>query len=217
VWKYRTTHLRQVHVKTCSFLRTLWQKTSPGSTGKARRLNSNRHSGRVPCLRDQSWGARCKAKQRSYYWRFLILRVSYTASPPQTGKQLTSNSTWSCNVCVNQFAENDRKNGRRATGSCTTTIRPHILHILCRGFWLNTASLRFSSRHTHQISHRVTFFYSQGLRKFWKDTDLRERMHQTKFDEDTIRHPERGVRKMFPTVAETLGEVCSCGRLLCWR
>jgi len=31
----------------------------------------------------------------------------------------------------------------------------------------------------------------------------------------TIRHPERGVRKMFPTVAETLGEVCSCGRELC--
>jgi len=22
---------------------------------------------------------------------------------------------------------------------------------------------------------------------------------------------------MFPTVAETLGEVCSCGRELCWR
>jgi len=38
-----------------------------------------------------------------------------------------------------------------------------------------------------------------------------------KFDEDTIRHPERGVRKMFPTVAATLGEVCSCGRELCWR
>jgi len=31
----------------------------------------------------------------------------------------------------------------------------------------------------------------------------------------TFRHPERGVRKMFPTVAETLGEVCSCGRELC--
>ena len=41
--------------------------------------------------------------------------------------------------------------------------------------------------------------------------------NQTKFDEDTIRHPERGVRKMFPTVAETLGEVCSCGVKLCWR
>ena len=36
-----------------------------------------------------------------------------------------------------------------------------------------------------------------------------------KFDEDTIRRPERGVRKMFPTVAETLGELCSCGRELC--
>ena len=36
-----------------------------------------------------------------------------------------------------------------------------------------------------------------------------------KFDEDTIRHPERGALKMFPTVAETLGEVYSCGRELC--
>ena len=41
--------------------------------------------------------------------------------------------------------------------------------------------------------------------------------HETKFNEDTIRHPERGICKMFPTVAETLGEVCSCGGELCWR
>ena len=41
--------------------------------------------------------------------------------------------------------------------------------------------------------------------------------HQTKFDEDTIRHPEREVCKMFPTVAETLGQMCSCGRELFWR
>jgi len=43
------------------------------------------------------------------------------------------------------------------------------------------------------------------------------KLHQTKFDEDAIRHPERGVRKMFPTVAATMGEVCGCGRELCWR
>jgi len=36
-----------------------------------------------------------------------------------------------------------------------------------------------------------------------------------KFDEDTIRHAERRVRKMFPTVAEMLGEVCRCGSELC--
>ena len=176
MWKYRKTHLRQVHVETCRFLRTLWQKTSPGSTGKTRRQNRNRQNGRIPCVRDQRWGARCKPKQRSYYWRYFMLRVSYTASSPPKGKQLTSNSTWSCDVCVNQFAENDRKNGRRATGSYTTTIRPHTLHILCRGFWLDTASLSSSSRHTHQISHYAIFFYSQDLRKFWKDTNLKERM-----------------------------------------
>ena len=68
--------------------------------------------------------------------------------------------------CVNQFAENDRKIGGMATGFCTTTMRKHILHILCSSFWPNTAPLSYSSRHTHQISHRVTFSYSQGLRMF---------------------------------------------------
>jgi len=141
--------------------------TSPGSTGKTRRQNSNRHSGRVPRLRDQRRGARCEAKQRSCYWRFLILRVSYTTSTLPTGKQLTRNSAWrSYDVSVNQFAENDRKNGGMATGSCTTTMRPHTLHTLCSSFSPNTAPLSCSSRHTHQISHRVTFSYSQGLRKF---------------------------------------------------
>jgi len=113
---------------------------SPGSTGTTRRQNSNRHSGRVPRLRDHRRGAGCEAKQRSCYWRFLTLRVSYTTSTLLTGKQLTRNSTWrSCDVCVNQFAENDRKNGEMATGSSTTTMRPHTLHIFCSSFWPNTA------------------------------------------------------------------------------
>ena len=69
---------------------------------------------------------RVEAKQRSCYWRFLILRVSYATSTLPIGKQLTRNSTWRpCDVCVNQFAKNDRKNGGMATGSCTTTVRPH--------------------------------------------------------------------------------------------
>ena len=46
---------------------------------------------------------------------------------------------------------------------------------LVQQFWPNTAPLSCNSRHTHQISHRVTFSYSQGLRKFWKDADLRQR------------------------------------------
>jgi len=84
-----------------------------------------------------------------------------------TGKQLTRNFTWrSCDVCVNYFAENDRKNCGMATGSCTTTMRLQTLDILCSSFWPNMAPLSCSSRHTHQISHCVTFFYSQGLRKF---------------------------------------------------
>ena len=105
------------------------------------------------------------AKQRSCYWRFLIMRISYITSTLPMGKHLTRNSTWrSCNVCVNRFAENDRKNGGMVTGSCTTTMRLHTLHILCSSFWPNTAPLSCSSSHTHQISHRVTFSYSQGLR-----------------------------------------------------
>jgi len=112
-------------------------------------------------------GRQVRSKTKSCYWRFLILRVSYTTSTFPTGKQFTRNSTWrSCDFCVNQFAENDRKNGGMATRSCTMTMHPHTLHILCSSFWPNTTPFSCSSRHTHQISHRVTFSYSQGLRKF---------------------------------------------------
>ena len=62
--------------------------------------------------------------------------------------------------------QKDRKDGGMATGSCTTTMRPHTLHSLCGSFRPNTALLSCSSHHTQQTSHRVTFCYSQGLRKF---------------------------------------------------
>ena len=141
--------------------------TSPGSTSTTQRQNNNCYSGRVPRLRNKRRGARCEAKQRSCYWRFLILRVSYTMSTLPMGKQLKRNSTWrSCDVCMNQFANNDWKNGGMATGSCTTTMCPHTLHILCSSFWSNTALLSCSSHHTHLISHHMTFPYFQGLRKF---------------------------------------------------
>jgi len=169
-------HLHQVHVKTYHFLGTLWHVTSPGSTGMTQRQNSNHHSGRVQRLRDQRRGARCEAKQRSCYWHFLVVRVLYTMSMLLMSKQLTRNSTWrSCDVCVNHFAKNDQKSGGMATGSCTTTMCLHTLHIFCGSFWPNTALLSCSSCHTHQIWQRVTFSYSQGLRKFWKDTNLRQR------------------------------------------
>ena len=69
----------------------------------------------------------------------------------------TRDSGWLCDVCVNQFAENNQKNGGMATGSSTTTMCPHTLHILCSSFWPNMATLSCSSRHTHQNLHRVTF------------------------------------------------------------
>jgi len=65
------------------------------------------------------------------------------------------------------FRRKDRKNGGMSTGSCTTTMRPHPLHILCSSFWPNTAPLSCSSRHTHQISHRVTFLFPR-LKKVLK-------------------------------------------------
>ena len=135
-----------------------------GTTWKQK---SNHHSGGVPRLSNQRRGARCQAKQRLCYWHFLILRVLYAMSTLLTGKQLTRKSTWrSCDVCVYHFTENDRKNGGMATGTCTTTMCPHTLHILCSSFWPNTVPLSCSSRHTHQISHCLTFSYSQGLRKY---------------------------------------------------
>jgi len=109
----RQTIVRDLFGRSCEdvqFLKNTVTVTSPGFTGTTRRQNSNRHSGRVPRLRDQRSGARCEAKQRSCYWRFLILRVTYTMSTLPTGNQLTRNSTWgSCDVCLNQFAEKTGK------------------------------------------------------------------------------------------------------------
>ena len=140
--------------------------TSPGYTGTTRRQNNICHCGRVPRLRDLRRSARCEAKQRTCYWRFFILRVSYTMSTFPTHKQLTKYSTWwSCDVCVKHLAENDRKNGGMTTESCTTTMHLHTLHILRSGFWQNTAPLSCRSRHNYHISHRVTFSYSRGLRE----------------------------------------------------
>ena len=62
----------------------------------------------------------------------------------------------------------DRKNGGMATGSCTTTMRPHTLHIFCSSFWPNTAPLSSSSRHTHQISPLCDFFLFPRLKKVLK-------------------------------------------------
>ena len=153
--------------KDMQFLKNIVTGDESWSMGTTQRQNGNHHSGRVPCLCDQNRGTRCEAKQRSCYWRFLILRVSYITSMLPTGRQLTMNSTWrSYDVCMNQFTKNDRKNGGMATGSFTTTMHQHTLHALCSSFWPDTARLSCSSHHTHHISHHVTFFYSQGLRKF---------------------------------------------------
>jgi len=96
-----------VHVKTHNLLRTLWQVTSLGSTGTTRRQNSKRQSGRVPGLCHKTRGARCEAKQRSCYWRFLIEGIVHHEYAPdgQTRKSMRM----SCDACGKQFAEKTEK------------------------------------------------------------------------------------------------------------
>ena len=116
-------------------------------------------------------------------------------------------SVWLCDVCVNQFAENNRKNGRMVTVSCTTTMCPHTSHLV----------QQFLAKHgTAQLQQPP---YSPDLAPcdFFLFPRLKKVLKGHRFDEATMRHPERGVNKMFPTVAATLGEACSCGRELCWR
>jgi len=69
-------------------------------------------------------------------------------------------------ISVNQFGENDRKiAGWRQGPAPRQCARTHFTS--CAAVFGQTrAPLSCSSRHTHQISHRVTFIYSQGLRKF---------------------------------------------------
>jgi Ser-tRNA(Ala) deacylase AlaX len=84
-----------------------------------------------------------------------------------------------------------------ATESCTTTMRPHTLHMLCSSFWSNTAPLSCSSRHTHQISHRVTLLYPK-VKKILKG-------HQFEATEDIKRNstktlleiPKEEIAKLF--------------------
>ena len=64
----RQTIARDLFERSCEdvqFLKNTVTGDEPGSTCTTRRQNSNRHSERVPRLRDQRRGARCEAKQRS--------------------------------------------------------------------------------------------------------------------------------------------------------
>jgi len=150
--------------------------------------------------------------------KWLILRVSYTMSTLPTGKQLTRNSTWrSCDVCVNQFAENDRKMvGWRLDPAPRQCNHTHFT--FC-------ATVFAQTRHRSVVAATIlTRSRTMWLFPIPKAQESSERTsiwgnggYQTKFDEDTIKHPERGVRKMFPSVSEMLGEVYSCGRELFWR
>ena len=106
-------------------------------------------------------GAPSAKQNKGHVTGVFFLRVSYTTSTLPTGKKLIRSSKWrSYDFCVNQFAENDRKNGGMATGSCTTTMHSHTLHIVCSSFWSNTSPPSCSSHHTH----RVTFSYSKALK-----------------------------------------------------
>jgi len=193
--------------------------TSRVSTGTTRRQNNNRHSGRVPRLRDQRRGARCEAKQRSCYWRFLILRVWYTTSTLPTGKQLTRNYTWrSCDVCVNQFAENDRKNSGMATVSCITTLRTHTLHILCSRFWAKHGTAQLQQPPYSPDLAPCDFFLIPRFKKVLKG-------HRFEATEDIKRNwtktlldiPKEELAKCFQQWQKLWAEWITAEGGLCWR
>ena len=134
-------------------------------------------------------------------------------------RQLTRDSTWrSCDVCVNQFAENDRKNGRDDDWMLNHDNAPaHISHLVQQFLAKHgTAQLR-QPPYSPDLAP-CDFFLFPGLKKVLKG-------HRFEATEDITRNSTKTLldiqkeefRKMFPTVGETLGEVCSCGRELCWR
>ena len=114
-------------------------------------VESNPRSGRPSTSRNEEMIAKVRKIFRNN-WKLTVREIADDCGI----------SVGSCYAILN---ENDLKNGGMATGSCTTTMLLQTLHNLCSSFWPNTAPLSFSSRHTHQISHRLTFSYSQGLRK----------------------------------------------------
>ena len=169
-----------VHVKTWSSFRTSWQVTSPGSTGSIRRQNNSRHSGRVPRLHDHprpKKGRQVRSKKKVMLLPFFdsegIVHNEYAPDGQTINKEFYLEVLRRLCASVRRKWWEKWQDGDWILHH--DTYRPHTLHILCSSFWPNTALLSCSGRHTHQISHRVTFSYSQGLRKFWKDTDLRQR------------------------------------------
>jgi len=62
---------------------------------------------------------------------------------------------------------------------------------------------------------KCEFFLFPRLKKVLKGHRFEVTENVKRNSTKILRHPERGVRKMFPTMVETLGEVCSCGRELC--
>ena len=187
--------------------------TSPGSTGTTRRQNSSRHSGRVPRLRDQRRGTRCEAKQRSCYWCFLILRVSCTTSTLPTGKQLTRNSTWrSCDVCVNQFAENYRKKWRYGDWILQHDNAPAHTSHLVQQFLAKHGTAQLQQPPYSPDLAPCDFFLFPRLKKVLKGKRFEAtegiKRNSTKTPLDI---PKEEFAKCFPRVAETFGKVCSLG------
>ena len=89
-------------------------------------------SGSVPRLRDQRWGASSEAKQRSRYWRFFYFEgiVHHEYSPDGQ----TINKEFYVEFLRRLLESVRRKrpqNGGVATGSCTTTMRPHTHFTSC--------------------------------------------------------------------------------------
>ena len=135
--------------------------------GTTRRQNSNLHIGRVPRLRDQRRGASCEAKQRSCYWRFFDSEGTVHHEYASDGQTINKEF---CVEVLRRLRESVRRKRLEKWRDGDWIVHhdnaPTHTSQLVQQFWPNTAPLSCNSRHTHQISHRVTFSYSQGLRKF---------------------------------------------------
>jgi len=140
----------------------------------------------VQCLKntvtgDESWvyGYNPDTKQQSSQWK------GSTFPRPKKGRQVRSKTKVillaffdSEGIVHHEYAPDGQTINKEfyveVLRLCVNKVRRKRLdpaprqcaRILCSSFWPNTAPLSCSSRHTHQISHRVTFSYSQGLRKF---------------------------------------------------
>ena len=170
-----------VNVKTCSFLRTSWQVTSPGVYRYNPETKQRSSQWKGPSSQWPKKGRQVHSKTKVMLLAFFDSECIIHHEYAPDGQTVNKKFYLEVLRCLCESVRRKRpEKWRDGDWIRTTTKRLHTLHILCSSFWPNMTLLSCSSCHTHQISHRVTFSYSQGLRKFWKDTDLMQQRTSNK-------------------------------------